>query len=460
MSREYLENIKSENRLERIRLIQTNDPVIGGQPSDNEDEFTSNTPLLDIACTMKFAVDSINKIESNANNLLEKNKNLSDLQNKTTARSNLGLKSSATLDATSTLSDRTDQVATIKVVNDVNRTANNAQTSANNANNKANAAQTRADSAYSLATTANNNANTRLEKSKNLSDLTNVTVARNNLGLGTSATLNVTSSLSDRTDQVATPKMVNDVNRTASTAQKTANTANDKANAAQTTANQAKTAADNAATAAKNADTKAGTAQTTANQAKTAAATADGKAAAAQTSANAAKTAADNAASAAKNADTKAGAAQTTANQAKTDAANAAKKLKPISEGGTGATTAANARKNLGIDDLAGTMRYALLDFGEMKGGQTKTISSPYGTAPILTVTEIYTENKWMLAGWTVISNNYGGYAYGADAYLDGNMVRVVTGTNGLSWTKNYSPNQAPGFVSSAKVRVKIWSMR
>lgn len=61
MSREYLENIKSENRLERIRLIQTSDPVIGGQPSDNEDEFTSNTPLLDIACTMKYAVDEIEK---------------------------------------------------------------------------------------------------------------------------------------------------------------------------------------------------------------------------------------------------------------------------------------------------------------------------------------------------------------------------------------------------------------
>ena len=66
MSREYLENIKSENRLERIRLIQTSDPVIGGQPSDNEDEFTSNTPLLDIACTMKFALDEIEKNKTGA----------------------------------------------------------------------------------------------------------------------------------------------------------------------------------------------------------------------------------------------------------------------------------------------------------------------------------------------------------------------------------------------------------
>lgn len=53
--------------------------------------------------------------------------------------------------ATSTLSDRADQVATIKVVNDVNRAASTAQKSANTANDKANVAQNRADSAYSLA---------------------------------------------------------------------------------------------------------------------------------------------------------------------------------------------------------------------------------------------------------------------------------------------------------------------
>ena len=72
MSREYLENIKSENRLERIRLIQTNDLVIGGQPSDNEDEFTSNTPLLDLACTMKFALDEIDSNSKSANESLVK----------------------------------------------------------------------------------------------------------------------------------------------------------------------------------------------------------------------------------------------------------------------------------------------------------------------------------------------------------------------------------------------------
>ena len=66
MTREFLKNIKSENRLDKIRLIMKNDDVIGGQPSDNENEFTSNTPLLDLACTMKYAVDEIEKNKTGA----------------------------------------------------------------------------------------------------------------------------------------------------------------------------------------------------------------------------------------------------------------------------------------------------------------------------------------------------------------------------------------------------------
>lgn len=70
---------------------------------------------------------------------------------------------------------------------------------------------------------------------------------------------NSTSTLSDRTDQVATIKVVNDVNRDVVTAQKTANTANDKANAAQTTANQAKNAAATADIKADNAHNRIST---------------------------------------------------------------------------------------------------------------------------------------------------------------------------------------------------------
>jgi len=123
------------------------------------------------------------------------------------------------------LGDSRTAGASQRIVNEVNKLAKAAQTAANQANDKANTAQSRADSAYNLGNTANSNANTRLEKSKNLSDLTNTTTARNNLGLGTSVTMNATSSLSDRADQVATIKVVNDVNRDAATAQKTANNA-------------------------------------------------------------------------------------------------------------------------------------------------------------------------------------------------------------------------------------------
>lgn len=57
MAREFLKNIKSENRLEKIRLIMKDDYVIGGQPTDGDAYFNSNTPFLDIACTMKFSID-------------------------------------------------------------------------------------------------------------------------------------------------------------------------------------------------------------------------------------------------------------------------------------------------------------------------------------------------------------------------------------------------------------------
>ena len=53
-------------------------------------------------------------------------------------------------------------------------------------------------------------ANDSLKKVANLSDLTNKTTARNNLGLGSSATLNKTDTLGTSSNLVATQKLVND----------------------------------------------------------------------------------------------------------------------------------------------------------------------------------------------------------------------------------------------------------
>lgn len=53
-------------------------------------------------------------------------------------------------------------------------------------------------------------ANDSLKKAANLSDLTNKTTARSNLGLGSSATLNKTDVLGTSTNLVATQKLVND----------------------------------------------------------------------------------------------------------------------------------------------------------------------------------------------------------------------------------------------------------
>ena len=61
------------------------------------------------------------------------------------ARINLGLKSAALADLTSTLSDAKDLAASIFTVNEVNRKVNTAQTTANNADAKAVAAQKTAD---------------------------------------------------------------------------------------------------------------------------------------------------------------------------------------------------------------------------------------------------------------------------------------------------------------------------
>lgn len=216
---EILKNIKAEDRLKKIRIVSENDDVMGGQPEADGMKENDNNAIFDLACSVMHALAEVAKVDQKAIPQI--------------------------LDA---LGDSRTAGASQRIVNEVNKLAKAAQTAANQANDKANTAQSRADSAYNLGNTANSNANTRLEKSKNLSDLANTAVARNNLGLGNSATLSTTSTLSDRTDQVATIKVVNDANRAASNAQTAANQANDKAN----TANIAAATADKKAVAAQN----------------------------------------------------------------------------------------------------------------------------------------------------------------------------------------------------------------
>ena len=125
--------IKSENKLGKLRIIDELHPVLGGQPTHEADQPNDNNPFLDLACTMQFTIDKVNAVDKKADTKLAKAQNLKDVANVAIARDNLGLGTSATMNATSTLSDRTDQTATIKVVNDVNRAASTAQKTANNA---------------------------------------------------------------------------------------------------------------------------------------------------------------------------------------------------------------------------------------------------------------------------------------------------------------------------------------
>lgn len=63
MARLILENIVAENRLDKIRIIDVDNYVIGGQPTDDVDgAFTSSESARDLACTAKYTLDELLKL--------------------------------------------------------------------------------------------------------------------------------------------------------------------------------------------------------------------------------------------------------------------------------------------------------------------------------------------------------------------------------------------------------------
>lgn len=120
--------------------------------------------------------------------------NLSDLTDTKQARINLGLGTSAQLNETSVLGDASNLVATQKLVKDVDTNLRN------------------------LINALSGSSDGFLESSKNLSDLTNKSTARSNLGLGSAATSNITTSFGSSTSLVASQSLVNSAKNTADNA--------------------------------------------------------------------------------------------------------------------------------------------------------------------------------------------------------------------------------------------------
>ena len=203
MTREFLKNIKNENRLDKIRLIMKNDDVIGGQPKDDE-SFTSNTPFLDIACTMKFTIDAA----STADDKAVAAQNTADAAK--TAAANADKKAAGAQTAAATADGKA--VAAQKTADEAKTAAENAdkkaagaQTAATTADSKAVAAQKTADEAKTAAANADKKVKPITEGG---TGATTAAAARTNLGLKSAATLDKTDNFGTSANLVATQLLV------------------------------------------------------------------------------------------------------------------------------------------------------------------------------------------------------------------------------------------------------------
>lgn len=293
-----------ENKLEAIRIMNELHPVVGGQPTHEQDQPNDNNPILDLACTLanihasgvgavadlraiqnkppeyffgKGFMSGISSLKGNGiiavfgqwrdssgkyaikqfyytdkeisyRNALDV-KNWSGWIDILTSNSELDYNKLLNVPITSTLSDDKTKIASIFTVNEVNRKANIAQTTANNADSKAMNAQKTADTGVANAKTADDKAgmaqaraDEAFSRVKPITEggtgAVTVAAARVNLGLKSAAVANLTSTLSDAKNIAASIFSVNEVNRKASTAQSTANNADAKAVNAQRTADE------------------------------------------------------------------------------------------------------------------------------------------------------------------------------------------------------------------------------
>jgi hypothetical protein len=189
------------NNLSDLNSASTARTNLGLGTSATLDTGTANGNVVVLDATGLPAVDGsqLTGVTSTDNTKLAIANNLSDLNNATTARTNLGLGTSATLDVGTGANDVVQLDGTSKLpAVDGSQLTNISPTGAllitNNLSdlNSASTGLPAVDGSQLTGVTATDN--TKLAIANNLSDLNNAGTARTNLGLGTSATLDVGTS--------------------------------------------------------------------------------------------------------------------------------------------------------------------------------------------------------------------------------------------------------------------------